>query len=277
MSYVRVVVTLRVPDPYRSMIIPSERPRMSGVDPTVTGVFTIPRPGAIVRRQAAAVTNQIKEYILAEQLRPGDLLPTEAVLCQELQVSRSSIREAMRTLAALDIVEVRHGHGTYVGKLSLAPLVEGLVFRGVLSPEDNFAALREVVEVREALDLAMADQVVAALTGAEDEELTELVSRMEARSKQGETFAEEDHAFHARLLSHLDNALVGQLVTAFWEVHTVVFPRLGLAPAADLDETAKAHGEMLRAAQAGRVEDYRSAVVRHYRPLRRALHHATAD
>ncbi|WP_256921892.1 FadR/GntR family transcriptional regulator [Leifsonia sp. NCR5] len=217
------------------------------------------------------MTDQIKDYILIHRLQPGDLLPTEAELCSELGVSRSSVREAMRTLAALDIVEVRHGYGTYVGQLSLAPLVEGLVFRGVLGPEDDFAALREVVEVREALDLAMAEQICRALQGTSDPVLHDVVAAMEDKSGRGEPFAEEDRAFHSTLLAHLDNALVGQLVTAFWEVNTVVYPRLGLPPAAGLDETARAHGDMLRAAEAGDVEAYREAVVKHYIPLRRGL------
>lgn len=236
------------------------------IEPTTTGMFS-----SAPSQRRSSVTDQIKDYILIHRLQPGDLLPTEAELCSELGVSRSSVREAMRTLAALDIVEVRHGYGTYVGQLSLAPLVEGLVFRGVLGPEDDFAALREVVEVREALDLAMAEQICRALHGTSDPVLHEVVAAMEDKSGRGEPFAEEDRAFHSTLLAHLDNALVGQLVTAFWEVNTVVYPRLGLPPAAGLDETARAHGDMLRAAEAGDVDAYREAVVKHYIPLRRGL------
>lgn len=234
------------------------------IDPTFTGLFSPPP-------RRSSVTDQIKDYILIHRLHPGDPLPTEAELCAELDVSRSSVREAMRTLAALDIVEVRHGYGSYVGRLSLAPLVEGLVFRGVLSPGDDFTALREVVEVREALDLAMAEQVCAALAETASTELSQLVAAMEEKSARGELFSEEDRAFHAALLDHLDNALVGQLVTAFWEVNTVVYPRLGLPPAVGLDDTARAHGQMLRAAEAGDVKAYRMAVVQHYLPLRRGL------
>lgn len=234
-------------------------------DTTVTGMFSA---GAERRR---SVTDQIKDHILTNRLHPGDSLPTEAELCSILGVSRSSIREAIRTLAALDIVEVRHGYGTYVGALSLAPLVEGLVFRGVLFPEDHYSALREVVEVREALDLAVAEQIVDALKGKPDPELSALVAAMEDKSTNREGFAKEDHAFHSRLLAHIENGLIGQLVTAFWEVNTVVYPQLGLEPAADLDTTAKAHGLMLRAAVAGDVDAYRDAVVRHYLPLRKVL------
>lgn len=231
-----------------------------------TGVFT-----SETSRKRSSVTDQIKDFILTKGLKSGDLMPTEAEICAELGVSRSSVREAIRTLAALDIVEVKHGYGTYVGQLSLAPLVEGLVFRGVLRPQDDFAALREVIEVREALDLVMAPQIIEAIHGTTDDVLEGLVSTMVSKAEAGEAFAEEDLAFHSRLLDYLDNTLVGQLVAAFWEINTVLYPKLGLAPADDIDETARAHGAMLAAAKAGDINAYREAVVAHYLPLRRSL------
>lgn len=216
-------------------------------------------------------TERIKHYILSNGLRPGDGLPSEADLCATLGVSRSNVREAMRTLAALDIVEVRHGYGTFVGHVSLAPLVEGLVFRGVLSPGDDLNALREVIEVRVALDVAMAEALVEVMQGTSDPHLDQLVETMEEQSARGEAFADADHAFHAGLASRLGNELVEQLVSAFWDVHYAVHPKLGLAPLSDLDETARAHRSMLRAAEAGDVEGYRRAVLAHYTPIRRAI------
>ncbi|MFF3063129.1 FadR/GntR family transcriptional regulator [Oerskovia sp. NPDC057915] len=221
-------------------------------------------------------TEQIKDYILRAHLRPGDLLPTEAELCSLLGVSRSNVREAIRTLAALDIVEVRHGYGTYVGQLSLKPLVEGLVFRGVLIPGDDFSALREVVEVRQALDLSMAEQIVTEMAGTSNPDLESLVAAMEHKAQKGEDFFEEDREFHSHLLAHLDNFLVAQLGTAFWDVHQVVSPKLGLPAPEQIDLTAKAHGAMLRAAEAGDADAYRAAVVAHYAPLQDALRDVAA-
>lgn len=228
------------------------------------------------RMRRSTTADQIKQLILARGLHPGDLLPTEADLCDSLGVSRSSVREAIRSLATLDIVDVRHGHGTYVGDMSMDPMVQTLVFRSVLSPKGAFSALQDVVEVRLALDLSMADKVVEAMAGQDSPELDALVTEMEAAAARGETFLEADRAFHTTLLHALDNRLVGQLVGAFWDVHTAVAPQLGIIMPADITDTAKAHGDMLRAAYGGDASAYRQAVYDHYAPLQRAIAHISA-
>ncbi|MFX0539274.1 FadR/GntR family transcriptional regulator [Ornithinimicrobium sp. Y1847] len=227
--------------------------------------------GARRRDRRATTADQIKELILTEGLRPGDALPTETELCERLDVSRSSVREAVRTLTTLDIVEVRHGHGTFVGRMSLDAMVEALVFRGVLSPGDDLQALREVVEIRQALDLSMADRLVEAMQGREHPELDQLVEDMVGEAAAGHRFAEADRRFHTMLLDCTGNGLAGQLVGAFWDVHTAVLPRLGLALPSDLSQTAQAHGRMVRSAEAGDLDGYRAAVVDHYEPLQRAI------
>jgi len=229
------------------------------------------------RMRRATTADQIKQLILTRNLRPGDPLPTEAELCDTLDVSRSSVREAIRTLSTLDIVDVRHGHGTYVGKMSLDPMVEALVFRGVLAPDGSIEALREVVEVRLALDLAMADKVVAAIEGADTSALQAMVEEMVDLAERGETFLEADRAFHTTLFAATGNRLAEQLVGAFWDVHTAVVPQLDIAPPADIQLTARAHGDMLDAARRGDGDAYRRAVVEHYGPLQRSLTQARSS
>ncbi|MFP3396256.1 FadR/GntR family transcriptional regulator [Brevibacterium sp. H602] len=216
-------------------------------------------------------SDRIKDLILSDGLRPGDLLPTEGELCTRLGVSRSNVREAIRKLSTLDIVDVRHGHGTYVGEMTLDALVEALVFRGVLSPGDDLDALRDVVEVRKALDHGMSEQIVHVLNGTENSELKDLVDEMTALAADGKTFPQQDRAFHTGLLAKLGNSLVGQLVAAFWDVHTAVLPKLNVAVASDLEQTARAHGLMLEAAESGDAEAFRAAITAHYEPIMRAL------
>lgn len=223
------------------------------------------------RPETPTVTSAIKQLILDRHLRPGDPMPTENELVDLLGVSRSSVREAVRTLVALDILEVRHGHGTFVGGVSLRPLVEALVFRGVMSPGDDYRTVREVVEMRTSLDLAMAETVVERLAGRDAPELRELTRTMVAAAARGESFAEADCAFHVGLAALQDNQLFGQMVGALWEIHSTITPKLGLPTTRDIEDTAKAHVTLLERAVAGDLDGYRAAVVGHYGPLMRVL------
>ncbi|MGP9538723.1 FadR/GntR family transcriptional regulator [Brachybacterium sp. AOP43-C2-M15] len=219
----------------------------------------------------SSAVDRIQDLILAEGLVPGDPMPTESDLCARLAISRSSVREAMRTLASLDIVEVRHGHGTFVGQLSLAPLVDGLLFRARLDDGNDLRALREVVELRIALDLSVADQLVELYRDSTNPELEGLVEQMRELASAGRPFPEADAAFHTALFSRLGNGLLRQLAQAFWEIHTAAVPLLQVPPAEDILDTVDAHHAMLTALEAGDANAYRDAVVEHYRPLGRVL------
>lgn len=232
---------------------------------------SLPAPGTGRGGRRPTTADKIKDYILTNNLQPGDSLPTEAELCELLGVSRSNVREAIRTLTTLNIVSVRHGHGTFVGEMSLDALVESLVFRGVLTPGDDLQALRDIIEVRQALDTAMAHKVASSMRGTHNPDLHDLVGQMVELASRGEIFPAQDRAFHTSLLSRIDNALVGQLVGAFWDVHTAVMPRLGVTLPADIITTAEAHGDMLRAAESGDAEALIVSVEEHYAPILRAL------
>lgn len=227
--------------------------------------------------QSSTTMAAIKDYILHANLEPGDPLPTETKMCESLGVSRSSVREAVRTLAALDIVEVRHGHGMFVGNVSMHPMVELLVFRGMVNPGEDYRSLAEIVEVRQSLDEAFAEAVCAAWQGRRDPELHEALEEMEARAAMRKPFPEQDRFFHSRLLAPLDNQLFRQLTEAFWDVHTLTAPRLGVPRPVDIEETALAHRKMLTAAEAGDAEEYRKAVLQHYAPLLKNLRSARRE
>lgn len=229
----------------------------------------------MARADSSSATTAIKDLMLERKLRPGDPMPTEGELVEVLGVSRSSVREAVRTLVALDILQVRHGTGTFVGQMSLRPLVDAMVFRGVLMPGDDYATLREVVDLRTTLDLAMADSIVAEMAGQELPELRESTAEMKRRAERGESFADADRAFHLGLARHQPNQLFSQMVGALWEIHATISPKLGLPTTEDMQDTARAHVALLDAAVAGDAEAFRTAVVRHYEPLLRVLERGT--
>ena len=99
-----------------------------------------------------AVTDEaiekIKEMIIKGRLRPGDRLPKEADLAAELGLSRSSLREAVRALSLIHVLDVRQGDGTYVTSLEPARLLEAMSFVVDFHRDDT---VLEFLEVRRIL------------------------------------------------------------------------------------------------------------------------------
>lgn len=151
-----------------------------------------------------------------------------------LGVSRNSVREALKALQALDIVDIRHGYGTYVGQASLTPFVDGLTFRTLARQDDTneTGALAEILQVREVLEEGLIHRVAAVLTETELDRLEAVVAEMEEAGRAGRPFPELDREFHELLYAPLGNALVPQLLGAFWTVFSRVMrrPRLDGRP-----------------------------------------------
>ncbi|MGY0486653.1 FadR/GntR family transcriptional regulator [Streptomyces sp. WG-D5] len=170
-------------------------------------------------RVNSQVQRAVMELILDAGLRPGEVLPTETELMAELGVSRNSVREALKGLQALDIVEIRHGHGTYVGQASLGPLADGLTFRTLVRPSHDAHGLTEILQVREILEEGLIRRVAEGPPAAEVlDRLDAIVARMAEAGAVDEPFADLDREFHETLYGALGNELIPQLLGAFWNV-----------------------------------------------------------
>ena len=103
-------------------------------------VFLASRPTA---SSVDFVVDSIKELLLGKKVFPGDRLPPETELCRLLSVSRGSVREAMKILSALGIVEVKRGDGTYISTGSGEVMFDPLLFSLIVS-QPAFAELKEL-------------------------------------------------------------------------------------------------------------------------------------
>ena len=206
-----------------------------------------------VQRQARlrALQSDILELILERDLVPGDPLPTESELTAALGVGRNTLRESLKALQALGVIEIRHGFGMFVAPSNFEALTDGLTFRGRLSLRHHGEEALQLVEVRQALESGWS---APPWTGSRAEQLAaveESVHRMEALAAAGEPFIEADAEFHRRLFEPLNNDLLISLMDVFWKVYRTIHLELGGPYAVDLPATAAQHRGIYEAVASG--------------------------
>ena len=222
------------------------------------------------RMMSDEVQGQIKELILQRRLGPGDPLPTESELMSLFGVSRNSVREALKALQALNIVDIRHGFGTYVGTLSLESFVDGVVFRAAVRHRRGEASLYELLEVREALEAGLIADVAGKVPEADLATLRELVRTMEQESAVGRVTAATDRAFHLALYRSVGNHLLSEVLDAFW----AAFHRVREELREDREDprvTCARHHEILQALEAGDGARAAAAMREHFAGIRQLL------
>lgn len=214
-----------------------------------------------------AVQEAIKNYILDNQLQPGDPLPPENELARELGVSRNSVREAVKSLESLGIVEARRGSGLYVGNFSFDLLLENLPF-GLLS---ELQQLTDLLEIRHILEMQMIETAIRTMSDHQIAILQEIIERMRSRAEKGQVLLEEDREFHQRLFQSVGNRTLLKLLDVFW----VTFRKA--AESADIRDTDPMHTyydhvAIFEAVKARNVEQARDALKQHYKVIESRLH-----
>ncbi|NUR88155.1 MAG: FadR family transcriptional regulator [Nonomuraea sp.] len=226
--------------------------------------MTRPRLSRAVEAQEA-----VKEIIVRRGLVAGDPLPTESELMEELGISRNSVREALKALQAVGIVDIRHGFGMFVGRMSLTGLVDELAFHSRITLQDGATHLEHLVEIREILEMGLVRRLCD-LPDADLGPVAKVMARMEAEALLGDVSPEIDRQFHDVLYRPLDNPLVSQLLGAFWDVYYQLRDHLG-APDESPQDVARRHGDIYAAVLAGDKEAAVTAVSAHFHGVRNRL------
>lgn len=149
------------------------------------------------------VAKQIERLILTK-LQPGDKLPSERELAEMLAVSRSSIRDAIRSLELLGMVEPRQGAGTVVREISADSVVNPLAT--LLTRQRQ--SVTELLDFRKMLEPPLAARAATHASPEEIGEMEEILRRQEDKLRRGEVPVEEDTEFHYSVAMAAENTVV---------------------------------------------------------------------
>lgn len=153
------------------------------------------------------VAEHIMKFIQENQLQNGDRLPNEKILVEQLNVSRSTIREAMRILSSRSIVVIRQGSGTYISNLPGVtddPL--GLKFK-----YDKEKVIMDLLEIRFIMEPSIASYSAQRASKEDIEEILSLAGQVAEKINSGQDHIEEDVAFHCKIAQSTGNDILGVL------------------------------------------------------------------
>lgn len=173
----------------------------------------------VIRQRYEQIADHLVEDIRAGRLRPGDRLPGERELAQQLGVGRASVREALGFLQVRNIIETRRGSGSFVGADAVTIVVEDAPVPGLLLPAD--ASPSSLIQARLILEPSIAR--LAAEVRGETEAIAELIERMAASCDpedpaQRRVWSDADRDFHRRIATATRNPVLAAVGAQLSEI-----------------------------------------------------------
>ncbi len=154
------------------------------------------------------VMEQIQNFILEKALRPNDYLPSEVEMAQSLNVSRSTVREALKRLETMGVIDISHGERPRVSTLNLERFLDALRMFMVID-KDEFI---DLMELRKIIEIGAVDMAIKKLTDTQIKRLKNFITEMEKNIDNPELFAINDFNFHLELIKSTENLLLSKLM-----------------------------------------------------------------
>ena len=155
------------------------------------------------------IVRQITDLISRGALRPGDRLPAERELCKQFGVGRTSLREALRSLIVMGILDVRLGEGTFVSDNQDKYLEKTLEWGLLLDPK----VVEDLIETRLMLESQNAFLAAQRATAEDCEEIEQAIRGMEESLKSTKNYLEFDLKFHLAIARATRNKILYQLLS----------------------------------------------------------------
>ena len=162
------------------------------------------------------IVEQIHALIREGRWAPGDQIPPERELAERFRVSRTSVREALRALESLGLVEIRPGEGTFVREVSVETLIEPLAL--VMASQRE--AIGELFEARRLLEPSLAALAAERATPEEIQEMERILEEQAREVATGRTGIAQDAAFHAALGAAAHNRAITRIAHGIMDLLT---------------------------------------------------------
>ncbi|WP_406312292.1 FadR family transcriptional regulator [Streptosporangium sp. NBC_01639] len=219
-----------------------------------------------------AAIDKIKQMILSGELSPGSKLPKEADLAERLGLSRNSLREAVRALALINVLDVRQGDGTYVTSLEPRLLLDAMSF--VVDFHQD-ATVLQFFQVRRILEPAATAMAASRMTEAQVDGLRRILAELPP-DPSVEQLVANDLEFHQHIAAGSGNAVLCSLIESLSGPTTRARIWRGLTQENALEKTREQHAAICDAIASGQPEVARAWATVHIAGVEEWLRSALA-
>jgi DNA-binding FadR family transcriptional regulator/uncharacterized protein YgbK (DUF1537 family) len=224
------------------------------------------------RPLVAEITQRLLDYLLSGDLKPGSRLPSERQLSEALGMGRSTLREALKALTVLGLLEVRQGDGTYLRRADSA-LLPRVIEWGLLLGEKR---TMDLVEARLKIEIAIAELAAQRCDSFAVEELRQLLERMGAAGRDYQAFVDADVAFHLKLAEIARNSVLRDILSSIQALLRAWIIRV-IQSAGDTDFSYREHLAIFEAVERGDPRAAAAAMQAHMDSARVRLLEAIAQ
>ncbi|NLG84023.1 MAG: FadR family transcriptional regulator [Firmicutes bacterium] len=208
------------------------------------------KSGSLVR----LIIGRIEEALVNKELKPGDKLPPEAQLAKIMGVGKNSVREALRMLEALGVVEVRHGDGSYIVEEPTSESINPLVFALLIEKGSN----EQIYELRLQLEPAFTGLAAQKATEEDFARLEAMIDELAHEVEEGKSMPETDLSFHYAILEICRNPYLYRIGRAALQLFKA---SIGSSMKPDPRNAVRDHRKILTAMRTRDPEKVRAAVV----------------
>lgn len=163
------------------------------------------------------IIEQITNALIESDLEPGSKLPSETVLMKRFAVSRNALREAIKMLVALGVVQIRRGEGTYISKRIPDSTLHPVIFSLILRKKTP----AELWELREMLEIGILEIAIHKVTPEDISKMKRVTENLKAdlaEIPKMDKLLKDDLDFHNALAEGTHNPLVIELSKAVWKI-----------------------------------------------------------
>jgi len=223
-----------------------------------------------LRKQVLAeeIVQDILSMIKEGKLSPGDRLPPERQLAATLNVSRPSLREALRALSIMNVVNIIQGGGIFVTSLEPERLFEHLEF--IFSLDDS--TFLQLFEARKVVESGFAEMAAQRAQDDDIQELETLLSQAAEAVDDPDTFLRIDYELHNKIAQIAHNPILDRLMSGVARLGRASRSRTGEV-AAVRHQAAKDHKAIVAAIAAHDPSAAREAMLRHLSHVEASLEH----